>query len=179
MLPFLTEETHHLQTLIKHYTVAKRPHTSPCTCTRTSTALLTSFISLLGTDLMIFPVKHKYFISVMYCLPTAHHHHLFTQTQGRDVQTSLLRTRHIPPAPDTIHHTDTLLLYPGSRQAASCPGTVTLCCWGTESLPATGCCSAPGAAEVSGEEMQVDVHQASPFSVLITKWIEFVFFVTL
>lgn len=61
MLPFLTKETHHLETLRKHFTVAKRPH-NPMhahthTYTHTSSAFLTSFISLLGTDLMIFPVN--------------------------------------------------------------------------------------------------------------------------
>lgn len=53
----------------------------------TRSVLLTSFISLLGTDLMIFPVKHKYFISVIYgcvtfclCLRDMYP---FTATQGQ------------------------------------------------------------------------------------------------
>lgn len=32
MLPFLIKEMHHLETLIKHRTVAKRPPTRPCMC---------------------------------------------------------------------------------------------------------------------------------------------------
>lgn len=53
----------------------------------TRSAFLTSFISLLGTDLMIFPVEHKYFISVMYdpatfCLCLKHKHNFETQGQA-------------------------------------------------------------------------------------------------
>lgn len=99
-------------TLIKHCTVAKRPPTRPCMHTHPSSAWLTSFISLLGTDLMIFPAKHKHFISVMYCFPTTHHHHRFTQTQGRAAQTSPRRAGEVWPSPTqsitSIRHTLTV-----------------------------------------------------------------------
>lgn len=64
-------------------------HTHAHMHTHTQSAFLTSFISLLGTDLMIFPVKHKYFISVMNGLLTIHHYNLLTETQGQAAQTSL------------------------------------------------------------------------------------------
>lgn len=69
--------------------------------------------------------------------------------------------------PNTIHHADTLLLYPGWRRVASCPGTETRCCGGTGSRPKAGCCWVPGAAEVSGEETEARVHRAPLYSTIL------------
>lgn len=110
---------------------------------------------------MIFPVKHKNVISVMYgsvtVFPRLAHKHLFTESQGRDCANifTLCLTCRAAQTQSIRLPLVTRLPYPGSRQATSCPGTATPCCEGTESRPGADCCSAPGASEASAKEAHV------------------------
>lgn len=138
---------------------------------------------------MIFPAKHKYFISVIYCFPTTHHHHLFTQTQGRAAQTALRRAGEVwPPltrSTTAIPHTltvprftsgsilsrnwDSVLL--GDRKSASS--------W---LLLSSGCCRSfwrenafqHVLTQTCGLEQLLSCPLFSLFRLIITKWIEFV-----
>lgn len=110
----------------------------------TQSEFLTSFISLLGTDLMIFPAKHKDFISVTYGSVT-----LSLCVRPKQTVCAVCLT------------CSALLLYPGSRQATFCPGTETQHYEGTGSPPGADCCSAPGAAEVSAKEKHGDLKTSS------------------
>lgn len=114
-----------------------------------SGAFLTSFISLLGTDLMILPAKHKYFISadVWLC------HFLSPLSASSTFFHSKAQGRFGPTFPQHVRRVLALTrksitqifcrglsLYLGSRRAASCPGTETPRCEGRGSRPGVGCC---------------------------------------
>lgn len=125
-----------------------------------SNAFLTSFISLLGTDLMIFPAKHKYFIwadvwlchflSASVCiinvvpLKSPRSAWANTSASAYDESPTLARNLSLRSLSRALRHA-----YLGSRRAASCPRTGTPRCEGRGSRPGVGCCSAPGAAGVS------------------------------
>lgn len=106
---------------------------------------------------MIFPVKDKY--SVMYGSAT-----FWLSAQGQAGQTfsqcvwHALLCKHNPShwSPScSLHPVQTeicLILYRGSRQAASCPGTETPCCEETGSQPGADCCSALDVGEVSAKK---------------------------
>ena len=58
-----------------------------------------------------------------------------------------------------------LILYPGSRQAASCPGTETPYCEETGSRPAADCCSALDAGEVSAKKTHGYIHDVGNYDL--------------
>lgn len=112
---------------------------------------------------MIFPVKHKYFISVMNGSVTFL---LLSETQisfhcnprsGCSNTSTVCLTCSAVQTQSISLVSVTLILYPGSRPVTSCPGTETPYYEGTGSRRGADCCSAPGAAGVSAKKTHVNI----------------------